>query len=69
MTYQVPDYSVLYKGMTNREIEIESGKETCCHDHPRIECPSSMCHVWTVEELNADRDPEDQIDPEAIPFP
>jgi hypothetical protein len=69
-TVTTPDFSVIYKGLTNRQIDEAQEAEPCPHGTTRGNCGSSMCVVWTVDELNADRDPADApIDHDAIPFP
>jgi hypothetical protein len=62
------DFSILYAGLTQREIENAQKREMCAHGKARGDCQSSMCAVWTIEELNADNT-ELQIDPDSIPFP
>lgn len=55
-----------YRGLTNHQIDEKQKEEPCPHGTTRGCCGSSMCMVWTVEELNADGA---NIDPDAIPFP
>lgn len=63
------DYATLYAGLTNKQIENAQLAEPCAHGATRGTCGSSMCHVWTIDELNDEREPDEQLDPNDIPFP
>ena len=60
---------IKYRGLTHRQIEDVIKAEPCAHGKTKGTCGSSMCAVWTIEELNADNPEDRQIDPDAIPFP
>lgn len=62
-------FEVQYAGFTHQQIEDAQFREICAHGTTRACCGSSMCAVWTISELNDDLEPENQIDPNAIPYP
>lgn len=56
--------------MTYQELYLRNYEEaktrTCCHGNVEAFCPSSMCHIWTPEEM--DLDPEAEVPAEMMPL-